>query len=179
MRRRTLIVLVLVAVFLLAGGTVVASARSRRWIAGEYVEAMAVRELDPIKHTASGWYYWRGRVKDPPGDWFTLVIAVDCVEFPVDEPSAAIFSGKVVEVKNWDKCWNEVLGQPCVRVGTYVREKVIDGRRPGGEGDQSGYYWSEDCVPLPFLLSNPCSTPVDDGMLFIGPIGKGDIVIHR
>jgi hypothetical protein len=136
----------------------------------------AIRELDPSDHSARGWYLWRGRQVLGPeeyGEWLTLRVKIDYVEFLDTDPAEAIICGVVVSARNFPDyiC-------PSGMVGKYFQTWLRDGGTPGSAGDAGGYF-PGDCGPG--LSCDPCRG--DDSCL--GPdflehqVLRGNLTIRR
>jgi hypothetical protein len=132
---------------------------------------LAIREVDPASHAATGWYRWRGRYADGPASSVTLDVQVQCVEFLDADPPAAVFGGQIVRATGWADWW------PCSPlVGRYVKIKVTDGGTPGGKGDRTGYFVG-DCPPGG--TTSPCSGGGGWPVYVELPVLGGNLVIHR
>jgi hypothetical protein len=135
MKKRMLIVLVLVAVLLISGGSAPVLAGSPRKITGG-IHFMApmfgledgwmrfnVREVGP-GNSATGWLRWKEYMEEY--GWRRVVAHPTCVTFGVYEGKpAAVF---VVEIDS-KRGWGD--GEP----GQYIKFWVLDGGTPGRMGD--------------------------------------------
>ena len=183
MKRRTLLVLVLVALAIVATGVLVsvlaASGRTRRIMGtvkftmpiydGSLAPAWAifyVTELDRATGEASGWYTW-WTISETVGVG-SLTMDVDCVTF--NGKGVAEFSGKIIQYEGWP----EPL-QACV---PYAKIWVRDRRAR----DEIGFYASTEgpCAGTPGFLCDPCDADnCGPGELMSVAVEEGNLRVRR
>ena len=182
MKKRILIVLVLVAVFLIPGGPAPALAHSPGTVAGSVYFPVPqwgdlqiwldfdVREVNPVTHQATGLV--RAQLYSPADGWKRLDLHPECVVFGTgpDGKKTAVFVVEILRKEGWGQ------GAP----GEHGRWWVRDRGTPGKQGDQwmiQSYdpvnwieYWPID-VPAPDCASfTPDEKPIK--------VERGDLVIH-
>lgn len=195
MKKQVLVLLVLVAVLLLSGGSLPALAESygkvtggiqytmdfyapfpnmvltRAWTEFNVLAVEPWIDADGQTHNAKGWFRWK-TYHEYTG-WVSARVDVSCVVFGEDANGPyAVTSGKVVK---------EDMQGPTV-LGSYWVHKVYDNGTPGREGDLFGYFvgdkspgWSYDAV---------CNVPegkpdYETGWHLEYPVERGNLVVHH
>jgi len=141
MKKRIVLAVMLVAVFLLPGGTapVVAGGISGitgsinmeppNW--GDYFRCWLnfdVHQVDPATYEAKGMV--KARVYNPTFGTKQIWYEPKCVSFgETDGKASAILVGQIVRREGWDAI--PTAGDP----GEYFKWQVVDGGTPGGNGD--------------------------------------------
>jgi len=189
MKKRVLMVLPVMAVLLLAVGSIAASATFARKVTGDIEFTMPFGLVPPPNmaqcqaefdvHEAAdgrpvkGSYHWRGY--NAQTGWVWVDFQVNCVTFHYDEDGPfAVFSGPVTDTGGPDY-WT-------VKEGEYVAIWVRDGGTPGRKGDRLGYYIGDGGVAF---TEDPGCDPEGGGLagsfLFRDPfitLTGGNLVIH-
>jgi hypothetical protein len=176
-----LVVLVLMAVLLMFGGSTSVLAKSARKVTGGVnFEAFGSRiwmnynihETDPATGTAEGRVAWKmyneGQTEN--NGWRYLVARVDCVTFGEDvvngDPQAAVFRGQIISKEGWGpgapgmwlRWWVRDGGTPSVNVDQWasqLRGAFPDEFWPENERPGCDYFWpgvSPNTPPQPFDL---------------------------
>jgi hypothetical protein len=141
MKKRIVLVLVLVAAFLLPGGTRPALAKRISGVTGgvgleppdwgDYFRVWIefnVHQSNPSTYEADGTI--TARVYNPTLGWKRLWFKAECVSFgKVDGKPAATLVAKIERREGWDNI--STAGDP----GEYLKWQLIDGGTPGSRGD--------------------------------------------
>jgi hypothetical protein len=161
MKKRIVLVLMLVAVFLLPGGTAPALADGMRGVTGGIYMFVPqwgdlrvwltfdVHELDPDSHAATG--IVRAQLFSPNDGWKRLDFRAECVKFDTDAQGkqTAVFIVEILRKDGWGQ------GLP----GEHGRFWVRDGGTPGTQGDQ----WINQSYSLdPWIEYWPTTLPAPD-----------------
>jgi hypothetical protein len=178
MKKRILIALVLVTMFLIPGGSAPALADSPGKVTGlayfpvpEWGDlriwlSFDVREVNPLTHQATGMVH--AQLYSPTDGWKRLDFRPECVVFGTD--SDAVFVVEILRKEGWGQ------GAP----GEHGRWWVHDGGTPGKQGDQ---WMIESSDPENWIEYWPIDVPAPDCESFTpdqSPINveEGNLVIH-
>jgi hypothetical protein len=179
MKRRTVLVVMLVVVFLLPGGTapVVAGGLSgvtggvgmeppfgRVWLEFD------VHQVDPSTYEANGMIH--AQVNTPARGWKRLWYEAKCVSFTeVNGKPAATVVATIVRRKGWDEY--PYSGDP----GEHLKWQVVDGGTPGASGDTWSLQWYDawNIEYWPADSEPGCSDYVGTQTI---PVDYGNLVIH-
>ena len=184
MKRRIVLVLVLVAMFLLPDGTAPLLASGMRGITGgigfeppdwgmyfRVWQEYDVHQVDPSTHEAKGMIH--AQVYTPMFGWKRLWFEAECVSFgEVDGRPAATVVATIVRREGWDDI--PTAGDP----GEYLKWQLIDGGTPGASGDvwRLQYYDYDNFVEYwPTYPDGGCDDFCADETNYVD---YGNLVIH-